>query len=1494
MESTISKLSLVTSSGHDAAPIGAAKARLDAAVKEFEESYSALLAPKGKSSPIPNITLQQIACSYEVTAANNDVSQRGDNFGRAVEQLLLASVGEEPLPSTELRKKVKAAKDSFSKCVSKVGDFIGKLLPLAIFACGVTATVGDASIVALPLKTIANGTALVLQLCQKEKDRGEEFILELDRISYQSRRVFEIQKQPRESLNPLLLEKSLDLMAEIINFLAASMQFMKHGFFMKVAKSLVLGPEIWQKSMKALHLAYEEYDQALLLQIARTISEQQTQHREASLELKDDAFFGWLSPSVWEVEAQFLANRSQRAEGTLGWVLKLEEFRKWRVGNLENSKSTPAQTLWLNGLPGTGKSTISAYIYDLLLHQYPDATILHFFCKSGTPGLTTAHNIVRTLCYQLTQKDPFYQRYLQKKENLPSPGRLENLILLFNTLIKDPISKGPQESDVFILLDGLDELEDTSSQAGQPSYASKTEIEALLEELVQIPKAKILITSRSSPELKKILDQAGTTRAISWRDNTEDIKRYVKARVDKSPKMTSRFQQIGKDPVEFFERANGIFLWAALVLDMLERTVSSNAFALALEQVPPTMSDVYDQILERTVRSGNYAWIKEILGWTLILPSPFAIQQMKTAVDLSLNDDVYDMEDLLRSECGSLLDLVPVLGSNQDFEIHIGHETFQAYLMNPTNSHGDLFNSNIAHGKAALACLRYLIAEKPVKDEKFKLYAVTRWRWHLRASMGLKERGFAEPLPALEGGSPLPSDVAQEIIVTLYQFLRSSKVDPWLEHYFCEKYYWEKQLFNEVYHTCIELSAWYRVNKHHLEDGKAFEKHGINTLSLLAWCEGLPDLQCIADRLWPRACHVWIHNTWKVWRVVYHGYERLVELDIWINHPDILVPNNEATGLLKEEAKIVEANEKNRMGSKSSGKLYGNLSLRYANFYLILQKELGSRDHLKAILTAGDNDEMSGVCQANISVALNFLAGRAGATDKEQARSQAMANILDALDEDPDGNPRYYEHLGHLYTRDDKEDEALAAWKRGISLDPDNETCLREEFYQLKVYKLTRDDYGCTTPDYDAAIAVLEEAIREDPGNANSRWFHQMATMYKKKGDLEGARRTYRANFHFDPSWNSHWEDLAETYIDKEVFEETRQFNWRGYCDALAEAAVLDPSRAHSHLHCWVSKATKVKEYQYFELAVEMLEYGIETTSQMKTKAATETRARFEFALGETFCAMAKWESAVSSLEDSFRHRQKSPPSYEYSNLGDAYMCCGRYEEALAVFNKKIEKDASSASGNAAVGEIYLLTGAPSKAIKPYKTAIRSQESWAVERMRAHSHWPTAFDKYVRDWYIDLGMAYERLSRQEQALACFQKALPHAEGQVSKMLVRHGEELAFEDEYLHRSEGRNWMKLGWLYERLDPSDKRAEDAYERAVWIFKTTVHAEDDFLDEIECVEADEALARVKRGEPWVFPGEVDRGLRERAKARNYRTNWGVNLKRRKRGTKQSMMRGH
>jgi hypothetical protein len=161
--------------------------------------------------------------------------------------------------------------ESTKRMFSTVGEFVGNLIPLAIVGCTVVGAVGDGNAVGAPLKSIAIGAALVLQQAQAEKTRRDEVVIEMERISYQSRRVEYMQQYPPDKLNPLVREKALGLLAETLNFFTTAVKYWKHGFFRNVGRALALGPEVWKSTVAALHLAYEEYDQALLLQISGNV-----------------------------------------------------------------------------------------------------------------------------------------------------------------------------------------------------------------------------------------------------------------------------------------------------------------------------------------------------------------------------------------------------------------------------------------------------------------------------------------------------------------------------------------------------------------------------------------------------------------------------------------------------------------------------------------------------------------------------------------------------------------------------------------------------------------------------------------------------------------------------------------------------------------------------------------------------------------------------------------------------------------------------------------------------------------------------------------------------------------------------------------------------------------------------------------------------------------------------------------------------------------------
>jgi hypothetical protein len=115
--------------------------------------------------------------------------------------------------------------------------------------------------------------------------------------------------------------------------------------------------------------------------------------------------------------------------GTLQWVLELPEFRDWRLSN-ENTKSV----LWFSGLPGVGKTIISAYIVNILRTQYPGALVLYFFVKAGETGISTISNIICTLAGQLAENEPEAQRHMDR---LRSKGLSPTGGLLPAQLIKE-------------------------------------------------------------------------------------------------------------------------------------------------------------------------------------------------------------------------------------------------------------------------------------------------------------------------------------------------------------------------------------------------------------------------------------------------------------------------------------------------------------------------------------------------------------------------------------------------------------------------------------------------------------------------------------------------------------------------------------------------------------------------------------------------------------------------------------------------------------------------------------------------------------------------------------------------------------------------------------------------------------------------------------------------------------------------------------------------
>lgn len=523
----------------------------------------------------------------------------------------------------------------------------------------------------------------------------------------------------------------------------------------------------YREAKAQLDLSIKEFDQALWDQAREVILGSHYCNEMFADGLSDLSKLGtgskqpfelidWLHPSFWEVIGQLSSHKSRCFEGTLRWLNLMPELISWLAG------IDSLGVLWLTALPGVGKSTIAAQIISNFTLERPEAHLIYFFCKDGDQKLTCAHSIVQTLSYQLAIQNKGFRQALNRtrlEENFlvtPAVG----IRLLFNRLVQKPLLSlinMYDEESIYCIIDGLDEADfsDRDRRSGN------SDIQILLTLLSNTPRIRLLVLSRCTTEICSIMSSiSSVTREIIAADTEGDIQSFVSCKIKRSKELQARFNYINVDPVDYVCRsAAGNFLWAEVVLSYLEESSSVRELLTAIREVPTHFYELYEQILRRIAKTVN-PWKKEIIKeiiWMIICsPRDLQVEELQTIVEMSLKDQFFDFQHLLRAECGTFLRLVsdPITPSRK--YVRIIHDTFREYVTSDTSVHED-FHVPVpeAHSQIAAILLQYLSETDfgsrltpgkysnwrdgiPIETlSRFPLlqYSATQWTFHLRHSV---------------------------------------------------------------------------------------------------------------------------------------------------------------------------------------------------------------------------------------------------------------------------------------------------------------------------------------------------------------------------------------------------------------------------------------------------------------------------------------------------------------------------------------------------------------------------------------------------------------------------------------------------------------------------------------------------------------------------------------------------------------------------------------
>ena len=162
----------------------------------------------------------------------------------------------------------------------------------------------------------------------------------------------------------------------------------------------------------------------------------------------------------------------------------LDEIECWA----EDFKKSPV--FWLNGLAGTGKTTIAQTITEWIFTK--GGLGASFSCSCNFEDCSDLRFIFPTLAFQLAHKYPGFQSHLVSLLRTNPDVVYESLCNQMQKLIAEPLQKAGVST--VIMIDALDKCKDDESSSAILSVLGRF--------VEQISKVKFFITSRPEPQIK--------------------------------------------------------------------------------------------------------------------------------------------------------------------------------------------------------------------------------------------------------------------------------------------------------------------------------------------------------------------------------------------------------------------------------------------------------------------------------------------------------------------------------------------------------------------------------------------------------------------------------------------------------------------------------------------------------------------------------------------------------------------------------------------------------------------------------------------------------------------------------------------------------------------------------------------------------------------------------------------------------------------------------
>lgn len=373
---------------------------------------------------------------------------------------------------------------------------------------------------------------------------------------------------------------------------------------------------------------------------------------------------------------------------------------------------------WLNGMAGTGKSTVSRSVAKILQSQGRLGAT--FFFKRGEADRSNASKLFTTIAGQLGQNVPGIRSLLvdalNEHSNLPQKTLREQ----FENLILAPISNSSITATFTIIIDAIDECDRVSDMQTVISlFRRLTQVRASIS-------LRIFITSRPEPDIRLSFSEISKgafddiiLHEIARKDIEHDIDLYFKHQFQQLRERRSRLLPQYPLPPDWpglethntlVQRAVPLFIFASTICRFItdRPDTSENRLTRVLQHKGTSkLSQTYMPILQQLAderdpdQEPDIQDFLSVVGPIVTFADPLSVMSISKLLKIPAKD-----------VSQRLLRLHSVLNVPEDpsLPVRLLHLSFRDFLVDPDRRETSVFwiDEQRSHEKLAEKCLEHL------------------------------------------------------------------------------------------------------------------------------------------------------------------------------------------------------------------------------------------------------------------------------------------------------------------------------------------------------------------------------------------------------------------------------------------------------------------------------------------------------------------------------------------------------------------------------------------------------------------------------------------------------------------------------------------------------------------------------------------------------------------------------------------------------------------